>query len=188
MSDDSDDPDEWFRVGGMSVTKQSAKFRLVDTRERFASLALLNKGRIRYRITELVEVPYGLVALPEKSFYSREDGLLVPRYSDLTLLSKCILLQKTCSELVEVPYGLLALPEKSFYSREDGLLVPRYSDLTSLSTPGIWNLGKQRTDFVPYRAYFLYRRSSGSTADGGKQQEALSSACIHRCPVYPQHN
>jgi hypothetical protein len=31
---------------------------------------------------------YGLAALPEKSFYGREDGLLVPQYADLPLLSK----------------------------------------------------------------------------------------------------
>jgi hypothetical protein len=44
LSDDSDDPDEedyekkgGFGLGGMSVLKQSAKFRLVDTQEGLAS-------------------------------------------------------------------------------------------------------------------------------------------------------
>jgi hypothetical protein len=67
----------------MSVTKRSAKFRLLDTQEGLASLVLLKKGKVHYRITELVEVPYGLVALPDKSFYCREDVLLVPRYAGL---------------------------------------------------------------------------------------------------------
>jgi hypothetical protein len=96
LSDDSDDPDEedyenkgGFQLGGMSVTKESAKFSLVDTQEGLASLLLLKKGKVHYRTTELVEVSHDLVALPEKSFYGREDGLLVvPRYADLTLLAK----------------------------------------------------------------------------------------------------
>jgi hypothetical protein len=94
LPDDSDDPDEedyenkgGFQLGGMSVTKESAKFSLVDTQEGLASLLLLKKGKVHYRTTELVQVPYGLVALPEKSFYGREDGLLAPRYAGLTLLS-----------------------------------------------------------------------------------------------------
>jgi hypothetical protein len=68
--------------------KQSAKFRLLDTQEGLARLVLLKKGKVHYRFTELVEVPYGLAALLEKSFYGREYCLLVPRYADLTLLSK----------------------------------------------------------------------------------------------------
>ena len=56
--------------------------------EGLTSLVLLKKGKVHYRTTELVQVPYGLVALPEKGFYGREDGLLVPRYAGLTLLSK----------------------------------------------------------------------------------------------------
>jgi hypothetical protein len=72
----------------MSVSKQSAELRLLYTHEGLASLVLLKKGKVHYRITELVEVPFGLAALLEKSFYGREDGLLVPRYADLTLLSE----------------------------------------------------------------------------------------------------
>jgi hypothetical protein len=41
-----------------------------------------------YRFTELVEVPYGIAALLDKSFFGGEDGLLIPRYADLTLLSE----------------------------------------------------------------------------------------------------
>jgi hypothetical protein len=62
-----------------------------------------------------------------------------------------------------VSHDLVALPEKSFYGREDDLLVPRYADLTLLSkhTRDL-ELGKAK-ERTSYRAYFLHRRSSGST-------------------------
>jgi hypothetical protein len=56
LSDHSDHPDEdeddyekkggWFRVGGISVSKQSAMFRLLDTQQGLASLVLLKKGKV----------------------------------------------------------------------------------------------------------------------------------------------
>jgi hypothetical protein len=84
------------------------------------------------------------------------------------------------TELVGVPYALAALLEKSFYGREDSLLVSRYADLTLLSE---WTrdleIGKAKVRRL-YLAHFLYKELWFDCV-----MAALSSACVHLCPVYP---